>query len=155
MDTTTQAALSKAHENLADDLANLSQLIQPESQQALGMLYRTQRRLQDIQELAKFTTKPAEKSEPSHLCLGDLNPLLHSDVADTMAHVRSVLTVLSQLEFEAGAPGDPGDFNLGIHDLFYLLENSLKMHATHGDTLPDEVVLKQAEWQSNLQRRMS
>ena len=56
MDTTNQTALSKAHENLATDLANLSQLINPLNQQALAMLYRSQRRLEDIAELAKSDT---------------------------------------------------------------------------------------------------
>ena len=49
----TNAALSKAHQYLSDDLARVSQLIDPLNSQALAMLYRVQRRLEDIGELVK------------------------------------------------------------------------------------------------------
>lgn len=156
-DTTNHEVLAKAHENLSNDLANVSQLIQPQNQQALAALYKAQRRLGDIQELVKFASKAkpsgenipgeAEKSEPLHLRLCDLNPLLNTSAEDTMMHVRCVLMALCELEFEDGASGEPGDFNLGLHDLFHLLSNTLKMHAEYGNELPDGVVLKQAEWQ--------
>jgi len=155
MDTTTQAALTKGHENLATDLANLSQLIEPQNQQAHAVLNRVQRRLEDIEQLVKFDTRPDASLKSERLRLSDTNPLLHSDPADTMMHVRSVLMTLCEIEFEDGAPGEPGDFNCGLHDLFYLLHNTLKMHATHGNKLPDDVVLHQADWQLELQRRAS
>ncbi len=56
MTTTNQTALSKAHENLSDDLAKVSQLIDPLNDRALATLYQAQRRLEDIGELAKSDT---------------------------------------------------------------------------------------------------
>ena len=93
------------------------------------------------------TDSPATQGENSdlpQLHLHDLNPLLYSHPADTMAHIRGVLTVMSCIECEDGVPHG---FNGGLQDLFYLLENTLKMHARYGDRVPDDVVLHEAEWQ--------
>ncbi len=93
MDTTTQTALSKAHHHLADDLANCSQLIDPLNSQALAMLYRSQRRLQDIGELAKLDKGP-EPNTPEGLI--GLFP------EDTLANVRDTLAVLQRVDHEEG-----------------------------------------------------
>ena len=93
------------------------------------------------------TDSPATQSENSELPqlhLHDLNPLLHSHPGDTLAHVRGVLTVLSCIDFEDGIPAY---FNSGMRDLFYLMDNAIKMHDRYGDRVPDDVVLKLADWQ--------
>ena len=89
MDTTNQTALSKAHENLATDLANLSQLIDPLNQQALAMLYRSQRRLEDIGELARTKVNGDNATEG----FVGLFP------EDTLRHVSDVLVVLMNLDY--------------------------------------------------------
>ena len=65
MDTTTQATLSVAHQNLSDDLAKVGQLIEPVNDRALAMLSRVQRRLLDIQELVKVLAKEETGAFPS------------------------------------------------------------------------------------------
>jgi hypothetical protein len=90
MTTTTQVALTKAHERLAGDLANLSQLIDPLNQQALAMLYRVQRRLQDIEELARTKVNGDNTRE-------GLTGVL---IEDTLAHVSDVLVVLANLDYK-------------------------------------------------------
>ena len=94
MDTTTQTALSKAHENLSDDLARISQLITPENQQALAMLYRAQRRLQDIGEPVKLDTEP--KVDDYKLPEGFIGGLPE----ETLAHFSDVLVVLSNVDYK-------------------------------------------------------
>ena len=113
-DSTTEAALEKAHHHLADDLVNLSQLIQPENQQALGMLYRVQRRLQDIEELVKHaskspaaaTTTPDDGDDDTPKGLVGLFP------DDTLAHVSDALVVLVHVNYEDCGSDD--DFKCGV-----------------------------------------
>ena len=90
MDTNTEAALSVAHQNLSDDLAKVSQLIEPVNDRALAMLYQAQRRLEDIGELAKSDTRP--ETSPSDGFVGLLPE-------DTLRHVSDVLVVLMNLDY--------------------------------------------------------
>ena len=109
-DTTNHEALSKAHENLSDDLASVSQLIAPENQQALAKLYQAQRRLADVQELLKHATKPATSTE-----LDDDNAsrgLVGLFTDDTLAYVRDALAVLCHVSFEDC--GSDNDFKCGM-----------------------------------------
>ena len=92
MDTTEQATLSVAHQNLADDLAKVGQLIEPESQQALAMLSRVQRRLGDIQELVKVLAK----DQPETTAKGFVGIVPE----DTLSNVSDVLLVLSNVDYE-------------------------------------------------------
>ena len=87
-------ALTKAHQCLADDLASVSQLIEPVNDRALAMLYRAQRRLQDIEELVKHATKPAADIDDDKLPGG----FVQSHPGDTLAHVADVLAVLQQID---------------------------------------------------------
>ncbi len=94
MDTNQDTALFKAHQYLSDDLANCSQLIDPLNSQALAMLYRSQRRLEDIRELAKTDTVP--KVDDYKLPEGFIGGLPE----DTLAHVSDVLVVLSNVDYK-------------------------------------------------------
>ena len=139
MDTTTETALTKAHENLADDLANLSQLIQPESQQALGMLYRCQRRLEDIKELAKYTTKPPADSAVN---IDDApKGLVGLFPDDTLAHVSDALVVLSHVDYEKC--GSDNDFKLGMIQILNCAMEALEFEAGRVETLRKAAKLEQ------------
>jgi hypothetical protein len=94
MDTTTETALSKAHKNLATDLANCSQLIDPLNSQALATLYQAQRRLEDIGELVRSDTVP--KVDDYKAPEGFIGGLTE----DTLAHVSDVLVVLSNVDYK-------------------------------------------------------
>ena len=109
-DATNHDALSRAHHHLADDLASVSQLIEPVNDRALAMLYKAQRRLEDIEELAKFANKakPVENIDDSDASKGLVG--LFSD--DTLAFVSDVLAVLSHVNYEDCGSDD--DFALGM-----------------------------------------
>ena len=97
MDTNTEAALSVAHQNLSDDLEKLAQLIEPVNDRAIAMVSKVHRRLRDIQELAKFTTK------------GDaaIEGLVGGLPEDTLAAVSDTLVVLTYVDWQDG--GSCGD----------------------------------------------
>ncbi len=112
MTTTNQTALSRAHENLATDLVNLSQLIDPLNQQALAMLYRVQRRLQDIEELARTKVNGDNTRE-------GLTGVL---IEDTLAHVSDVLVVLSHVNYnDCGSE----EFGCGMLKIFTAVMEAL------------------------------
>jgi hypothetical protein len=109
MDKTAQANLSVAHANLADDLANLSQLIQPESQQALGMLNRCQRRLMDIEELVRHASTSTSVPTPPATPVDDntIEGLIGGLPEDTLSAVSDTLVVLTYVDWQDG--GSCGD----------------------------------------------
>ena len=97
-DTTNHEVLAKAHENLSNDLASISQLIEPVNDRALAMLYKAQPRLEDIEELAKFANKakPVENIDDADTSKGLVG--LFPD--DTLSHVSDTLLVLSHVDYE-------------------------------------------------------
>ncbi len=97
-DATNHEVLAKAHENLSNDLASVSQLIEPVNDRALAMLYRAQRRLEDIEELARHASKskPAANVNAADASKGLVG--LFPD--DTLAFVSDVLAVLSHVNYE-------------------------------------------------------
>lgn len=115
MSTTNQAALSKAHHYLSDDLAKLAQLLQPQNEQADVLLYRAQRRLESIQELAMIAPELAgndaasspngteRQSDP--LMPRHLRPAInvHDDLSTKISRIKAVADCLSA----AGADDPP------------------------------------------------
>jgi hypothetical protein len=110
------------------------------------MLYRVQRRLRDIQELAEGSTggvppEAPEKSEPLHLPIGIINPVLNENVYDTAMGVSCVLRALGEIDYEGDIFVDEGDFRTGIRHILGACESALNMHKKYGDHLPHYVVL--------------
>ena len=114
MDTTTETALSKAHENLAEDLANCSQLIDPLNSQALAMLFRSQRRLEDIQECAKHPPLAGVICEAMKTFTPETGPkgFVGALPEDTLSHVSDVLVVLENIDYNDCGSSD--EFSCGM-----------------------------------------
>ena len=92
-------------------MASVSQLIEPVNDRALAMLYKAQRRLEDIEELAKFANKakPVENIDDDADTSKGLVGLFPDD---TLAFVSDVLAVLSHVNYEDCGSDD--DFALGM-----------------------------------------
>ena len=145
MDTSAQTALTKGHENLSNDLANLSQLIEPINDRALALLYRVQRRLKDIEKLVTHTGTTAprkrEKSEP--LQRGDImttrNPLIaDNDAYQTIHNVTCVLSYLQAVRPIEGCECPDSDTDYGLWLVFDAVRGAL-------DFEKERVVEKQRE----------
>jgi hypothetical protein len=106
------------------------------------MLYRSQRRLEDIGELVKLDNRAEpETTKSPHFPIGLINPVLNENVYDTAMGVSCVLRALGEIDYEGDIFVDEGDFRTGIRHILSTCESALNMHKKYGDHLPHYVVL--------------